>query len=148
MCTPCCVLHNWLCFGVDEGFEECFRVVSIHFVWLLFTIWDCEPLFFVLKTIVISCLWFGTCLMRITGARLVFALEEKPKSRVRVTIVQLMIGASLCLRHRCILRSILNKRHFRWLKWLFGAASLWIFVALWHLEKDYEKSISRCKANE
>jgi hypothetical protein len=35
--------------------------------------------------------------MRITGARLVHALEDKPKSRVQVTIVQLLMGASLML---------------------------------------------------
>jgi hypothetical protein len=60
-------------------------------------IWDCEPLFFVLKIIEISCIWFVTRIMRITGARLVCAFEDKPKSRVRLTIVQLLIGASLVL---------------------------------------------------
>jgi hypothetical protein len=69
----------------------------VHFVALLFTIWNCEPLFLVLKTVLIICLWFGTCLMRITVARLVYAFEHKPKSRVRVTIVQLLMGASLVL---------------------------------------------------
>jgi hypothetical protein len=66
-----------------------------HFVVLLCIIWDCEPLMFVLKLTMISCLWSGTLLMRITGARLVYALEQKPKSRVRVTIFQLSIGALL-----------------------------------------------------
>jgi hypothetical protein len=78
-------------FGLSVGFPVC------HFVLLLFIIWDCEPLFFVLKMIAISCLWFGTRLMRITGARLVYALEHQPKSRVRVTIVQRLIGALLVL---------------------------------------------------
>jgi hypothetical protein len=68
-----------------------------HFVLLLCVIWDCEPLFFVLKMIAISCVWSGVLLMRISGSRLVYALEHKPKSRVRVTIVQLLIGASLML---------------------------------------------------
>ncbi len=66
-----------------------------HFLWLLFLIWDCEPINFVVKLAMISCLLFGALLMRITGARLVHALEDKAKSRVRVTIVQLLIGASL-----------------------------------------------------
>jgi hypothetical protein len=64
---------------------------------LSFLIWDCEPVFFVLKLTVINALWSSTCLMRITCARLVYVLEDKPKSRVRVTIVQLLIGASLVL---------------------------------------------------
>jgi hypothetical protein len=68
-----------------------------HFVVLLFIIWDCGPLFFVEKLVAINCLWFGTRFMRISGARLVYAFEQKPKSRVRVTIVQLLIGASLVL---------------------------------------------------
>ncbi len=69
----------------------------VHFVWLLCSIWDCERLFFVLKLALASVLWFGTLLMRITGARLVHALQDKPKSRVRITIVQLLMGASLVL---------------------------------------------------
>jgi hypothetical protein len=68
-----------------------------HFVLLVFMIWDCEPIFFVLRLVLISCLWVGTCLMRITSARLAYAFEHKPKSRVRVTIIQLLIGASLVL---------------------------------------------------
>ncbi len=35
--------------------------------------------------------------MRVTGERLMYAVEGKPKSRMRVTIVQLLIGASLVL---------------------------------------------------
>jgi hypothetical protein len=68
-----------------------------HFVTLLFVIWDCEPFTFVFKLAMIICLLSGSLLMRITGARLVHALEDKPKSRVRVTIVQLLIGALLVL---------------------------------------------------
>ncbi len=68
-----------------------------HFVVLLCTIWDCEPLFFALKLALISILWFGTRIMRITGARLIYAFEQKPKPRVRVTTVQQLIGASLVL---------------------------------------------------
>ncbi len=68
-----------------------------HFMVLLCSIWDCEPLFFVLKLALINTLWYGNLLMRISGARLVSALEDKPKSRLRVTIVQLLIGASLVL---------------------------------------------------
>jgi hypothetical protein len=45
----------------------------------------------------INCLWFGTRTMRITGARLIRALEQKTKARMRVTIAQLLIGASLAL---------------------------------------------------
>ncbi len=94
-CITCAVLvwvkDSKITFGLSVGSP------IGHFVLLLFTIWDCEPLFFVLKTIAISCLWFNTRVMRITGARLVLALEHKPQSRVRVTIVQLLIGASLVL---------------------------------------------------
>jgi hypothetical protein len=53
-------------FGLSVGFPVC------HFVVLLFTIWECEPLFFALKLVAISCLWFGTRFMRISGARLVY----------------------------------------------------------------------------
>jgi hypothetical protein len=94
-CITCTVLvwtkDSRNAFRLSLGFPVC------HFVLLLCIIWDCEPLFFVLKLALISCLWFGTRLMRITGARLIYALDHKPKSRVRVTIVQLLIGASLVL---------------------------------------------------
>ncbi len=94
-CITCAVLvwtNDWKnTFGLSLGFPVG------HFVFLSFIIWDCEPLFFVVKTVVISCLWFGTRFMRISSSRLVRALEQKPKSRVRVTIVQLLIGASLLL---------------------------------------------------
>jgi hypothetical protein len=68
-----------------------------HFVTLLCLIWDCEPLTFIMKLTMISCCWSGTLLMRITGVRFVHALGDKRKSRMRVTIVQLLIGASLVL---------------------------------------------------
>jgi hypothetical protein len=92
-CTTCVVLV------MTKDSKNAF-VMSVglpvgHFVLLWFIIWDCEPLFFVMKLALISSLWFGTRQMRITGARLVYAFEHKPKSRVRVTIVQLLIGASL-----------------------------------------------------
>ncbi len=94
-CITCAILvwtkDSRTTFGTSLGFPVA------HFVVLLCVIWDCEPLFFVLKTITISCLWFGTRAMRISGSRLVRALEQKPKSQVRVTIVQLLIGASLVL---------------------------------------------------
>jgi hypothetical protein len=94
-CITCAVLV-WMrdsrnVFGLSLGFSVG------HFVLLSFIIWDCEPLFFVLKLALVSCLWFGTRIMRIISARLVCALEHKPKSRVRFTIVQLLIGASLVL---------------------------------------------------
>jgi hypothetical protein len=68
-----------------------------HFLVLLFIIWDCEPLFFVLKLALISCFWLAARIMRITNARLVHALEHNLKSQVRITIVQLLIGALLVL---------------------------------------------------
>jgi hypothetical protein len=94
-CITCAVLV-WMK-DSRNAFGLSVVVPVFHFVVLLFLIWDCEPLFFVLKTAVISVLWLATLVMRITGARLVYALENKPKSRVRVTIVQLLIGASLVL---------------------------------------------------
>jgi hypothetical protein len=100
-----------------------------HFVTLLFIIYDCEPLFFVLKLALISALWFGTRLMRITGARLVFALEHKPKSRVRVTIVQLLIGASL------VLVTSLHLAYPEHKAFSFAEIALWgcfIVDLLWH----------------
>ncbi len=94
-CLTCAVLvwtkDSKNAFGMSIGFPVG------HFVLLSFTIWDCEPLFFVLKLALIGCLCFGTRLMRITGARLVNVFENKSKSRVRVTTVQLLIGASLVL---------------------------------------------------
>jgi hypothetical protein len=94
-CITCAVLvwtkDSKNAFGMSLGFPV------THFMFLLCIIWDCEPLFFVLKVVSISCLWSGTLLMRITGARLIHATEHKPKSRVRVTIIQLLIGALLVL---------------------------------------------------
>jgi hypothetical protein len=95
-CITCAVLvwtkDSRNIFGASVGFPVA------HFVVLLFIIWDCEPLFLLLKLVVISCGWFGTRIMRILGVRLVHALENKPKSRVQqVTIVQLLIGAALVL---------------------------------------------------
>jgi hypothetical protein len=89
-----CVVLVWTkdsknAFGLSLGFPVG------HFVVLLCIIWDCEPLFLVSKLALICCLWFATRLMRITSARLAHAFEHKPKSRVRVTIVQLLIGASV-----------------------------------------------------
>jgi hypothetical protein len=69
----------------------------VHFVFLCFIIWNCEPVFLVLKLAFINLTVFSTRIMRITGVRLAHAIEQKPKSRVRVTIVQLLIGASLVL---------------------------------------------------
>jgi hypothetical protein len=92
-CITCAVLV-WMkdsrnAFRISLGFPVC------HFGVMLFTIWDCEPIFFVLKLLTIIGLWFTTRIIRITGERLVHAVEQNPKSRVRVTIVQLLIGASL-----------------------------------------------------
>ena len=113
-CITCAVLvwtkDSKNAFGMSLGFPVA------HFVFLLCIICDGEPLFFVLKVVSISCLWSGTLLMRITGARLIYATEHKPKSRVRVTIVQLLIGASVV--------RIMSPRPFRLLKWLFGVSSL------------------------
>jgi hypothetical protein len=103
-----------------------------HFVMLLFIIWDCEPLFFALKMLTISCLWFGTRLMRISSSRLVRALEQKPKSRVRVTIVQLLIGASL------VLVASLHLAYPEHEVFSFAEMALWgCFIAdvLWHFGK-------------
>ncbi len=95
-CITCAVLvwtkDSKNAFGMSLGFPVA------HFVLLLCVIWDCEPLFFVFKVVLISCLWSVTLLMRITGARLVYAVEHtKLKSRVRVKIIQLLIGALLVL---------------------------------------------------
>jgi hypothetical protein len=126
-CITCCVLV-WtkdsrnalgLSLGLPVG----------HFVLLLLIIWECGPLFFVLKTIVISCLLFGTCLVRITVARLVYAFEHKPLSRVRVTIVQLLIGASL------VLVASLHLAHPEHEAFSFAEMALWgcfIVDFLWH----------------
>jgi hypothetical protein len=110
-------------FGLSVGFPVC------HFMLLLFIIWDCEPLFFVLKLVIIPCLWNTTRLMRITGARLVHALEHKPKSRVRVTIVQLLIGASV------VLLSSLQLAYPEHEAFPFAEMALWgcfIVDVLWH----------------
>jgi hypothetical protein len=94
-CITCAVLvwtkDSRNAFGLSVG------APVVHFVLLCFIIWDCEPLFLVFKLVLINLILFSTRIMRITGARLVHAIEQKPKSRVRVTIVQLLIGASLAL---------------------------------------------------
>jgi hypothetical protein len=101
-----------------------------HFVTLWFIIWDCQPLTFVLKLVILSCLWFATLLMRITNAKVVYALEHNPKSRVRVTIVQLLIGVSL------LLVASLHLAYPEQETFSFAEMSLWgcfIVDALWHL---------------
>ncbi len=126
-CITCAVLM-WTkdsrnAFGISLGFP------TAHFVTLLLLIWDCEPLFFVMKLAMINCLWFGTLLMRITDARLVYALEHKPKSRVRVTIVQLLVGASL------VLVASLHLAYPELEAFLFAELALWgcfLVDVLWH----------------
>ncbi len=94
-CITCAVLV-W-----TKDSRNAFRISLLipifHFVGVLFIIWDCEPLTFLFKLAIINGFWFVNLLMRITGARFVYAFEQKPKSRVRVTIVELLIGASLVL---------------------------------------------------
>jgi hypothetical protein len=100
-----------------------------QFLTLLFIIWDCEPLTFVFKTITISGLCVGIRIMRITGARLVYALEHKRKSRVRVSIVQLLIGASL------VLVASLHLAYPEHEAFLFAEMALWgcfLVDVLWH----------------
>jgi hypothetical protein len=139
-CITCAGLvwtkHSTNIFGLSLGFPVC------HFVVLLFIIWDCEPLFFVLKTIAVSCLWFGTRFMRITGARLVYALDKKPKSRVRVTIVQRLTGASL------VLVASLHLAYPEHEAFSFAEMALWgcfIVDVLWHfgIWKMTMKRVSR-----
>jgi hypothetical protein len=110
-----------------------------HFLTLLFIIWDCEPLTFVFKLAMISCLWFGTLVMRITGARLVYALEDKLKSRVRVTIVQLLIGASL------VLMASLHLAYSEIEAFSFAEVALWgcfLVDFLWHFS-IWKKTMKR-----
>jgi hypothetical protein len=105
-------------------------VLSVgHFGFLVCIIWDCEPLLFVLKLTGIILLWFATRIMRITGARLVYVLEQNPKSRVRVTIVQLLIGASL------VLVASLHLAYPELEAFSFAEMALWgcfIVDVLWH----------------
>ena len=136
-CVTCAVLV-WIkdsrnAFGMSLGFP------CVHFVGLLFLIWDCETLFFVLKLTAISILWFVTLVMRITGARLMYALEEKLKSRLRVTIVQLLIGASL------VLMASLHLAYPELEAFSFAEMALWgcFFVdVLWHFGK-WKKTTKR-----
>jgi hypothetical protein len=94
-----CITSAVLVWTKDSG--NIFRLSLVfpvaHFLDMMWIIWDCEPLFFFFKLVVISCLWFGTRLMRIIGVRLVYAVEQTTKSRVRVTVVQLLIGVLLVL---------------------------------------------------
>jgi hypothetical protein len=92
-CTTCAVLI-WTKDSRNALLLSLVPTVS-HFMVLLFIIWDCEPIFFGNKLAFISNFWLSAYIMRITNARLVYALEHKSKSRVRITIVQLLIGASL-----------------------------------------------------
>jgi hypothetical protein len=128
-----------------------------HFEFLVCLIWDCEPLLLVLKLTGISVLWFSTRIMRITGARLVHALEHNPKSRVRVTIVQLLIGAAL------VLVASLHLAYPELKAFSFAEMALWVCFlvdVLWHFGiwkktmkrvfggvKGSSKIISRQKAN-
>ncbi len=126
-CISCAVLV-WTkdsrgAFGLSVGFPVG------HFVLLLCIIWDCEPMFFVLKLAFISCLWFGTLFMRITSARLLYALTHTPKSRVRVTIVQRLIGALL------VLVASLHLTYPELEAFSFAETALWgcfIVDVLWH----------------
>jgi hypothetical protein len=140
-----------------NAFKLSLAVPLAHFVALLFLIWDCAPLLFVLKLTMISTLWFATRIMRITGARLVYALEHNPKSRVRVTIVQLLIGASL------VLVASLHLAYPELEAFSFAEMALWgcfLVDVLWHFGiwkktmkrvfggvKGLSKMLSRQKAN-
>jgi hypothetical protein len=120
-------------FGISLGFPCC------HFVELLFLIWDCEPLFFVMKLALINIVWFVTLIMRITGARFMYALENKPKSQLRVTIVQLLIGASL------VLVASLHLACPEQEAFSFAEMALWgcsLVDVLWHFDK-WKKTTKR-----
>jgi hypothetical protein len=126
-CITCAVLlwtkDSRNAFGMSLGFSVA------HFLLLLCIIWDCEPLFVVFKLALISSLWLGTHIMRITGARLVHAIEHKLKSRVRVTIVQLLIGASV------VLMASLHLAYPDLEAFSFAEMALWgcfIVDVLWH----------------
>ncbi len=110
-------------FGLSVGFPVG------HFVVLSFIIWDCEPVFLVLKLVLIGCFWLGTLTMRITSVRLVYAFENTPKLRVRVTIVQKLAGASL------VLVASLHLAYPEHQVFSFAEMALWgcfIVDVLWH----------------
>jgi hypothetical protein len=122
-----------------NAFEISLGFPVAHFVMLLVIIWDCEPLMFVMKLTMICCLWSGTLLMRITDARLVYALEHTRKSRVRVSIVQLSIGASL------VLVASLHLAYPEHEAVLFAEMALWgcfLVNILWHFS-IWKKTMKR-----
>jgi hypothetical protein len=126
-CITCAVLvwtkDSKNAFGMTIGLPV------LHFVLLSCIIWDCGPLLFVLKLISIGAFWFGTRLMRITGTRLVYAIEHKPKARVRITIVEQLIGASV------VLLASLHLAYPELEAFSFAEIALWgCFIAdvLWH----------------
>ncbi len=84
-------------------------------------------------------LCFIALVMRITGARLMYAFEDKPKSRLRVTIVQLLIGASL------VLVASLHLAYPELEAFSFAEIALWgcfLVDVLWHVGK-WKKTTKR-----
>ena len=98
-CITCAVLlwtkDSRNAFGMSLGFSVA------HFLLLLCIIWDCEPLFFVLKLALISCLWFDTRVMRITSF---MPLNINRSHECESQLFNYWLDHRWCLWHRCILR--------------------------------------------
>jgi hypothetical protein len=94
-CITCAVLvwskPSWNIFCLSLG------VPAAIFMGLVHMIWNCEVFFGVGKVAAACVLVFCTRFMRIGGSRLLHTLIETPKTRVQVTTVQYLMGASMVL---------------------------------------------------
>jgi hypothetical protein len=96
LCITCAVLvwtksssRNWFIFSILFTAGPLISLVHI--------VWNCEPLFFGVKMVMLSFYLLGLRALRINGSRLVRAVEGTPKVLVRVTPVHMFLAASMVL---------------------------------------------------
>jgi hypothetical protein len=96
LCITCAVLvwtkgsvRNWFIFSI------CFTGATL--ISLVHIVWNCEPIFFVEKMVMLSMYLLGLRALRIGGSRLICAVEGSPKILVRFTPVQIFLAASMVL---------------------------------------------------
>jgi hypothetical protein len=96
LCITCAVLvwtkgssRNWFIFSI---FFTCATLIS-----LVNCVWNCEPVYFGGKMVMLSLYLLGLRALRIGGSRLLHAVEGTPKITIRITPVQIFLAASVVL---------------------------------------------------
>jgi hypothetical protein len=128
LCITCAVLvwmkhssRNWFIFSI--------LFTGGHFLCVVVTVWNCEPLFYGAKMWLLIAYLLGVRMIRIGGSRLVRVVEGTPKALVRFTYTHIFLAASMVLVASLHLA-------FRSLGvFLFAETALWgccIVDTLWH----------------